>query len=133
MRMKKLFIALALGALFTLPCVLHAEEIEIQLMEVIQMEPLPGDDPLDGPGRSDYDPTRPGSFRATIDGNTLSVLKQDATIPSAQATVVKASTGSMVLNQQFTNSLSEQIATPGVYVLRISTVGGDLVGQFIVQ
>ena len=133
MRMKKLFIALALGALFTLPCVLHAEEIEIQLMEVIQMEPLPGDDPLDGPGRSDYDPTRPGSFRATIDGNTLSVLKQDSAIPSAQATVVNAQTGSIVINQQFTNSLSEQISNLGIYVLHINTEGGALVGQFIVQ
>ena len=94
---------------------------------------FPGDDPLDGPDTEGTTPTRPTDFRATINGNLLSILKQEAAIPSAQATVVKASTGSMVLNQLFTNSLSEQIATPGVYVLRISTVGGDLVGQFVVQ
>jgi hypothetical protein len=97
------------------------------------MSVLPDDDPLDGPSQSGHEPTRPNNFRATINGNLLSVLKQEAAIPSAQATVVKASTGSMVLNQQFTNSLSEQIATSGAYVLRISTAGGDLVGQFVVQ
>ena len=131
--MKTKILALVLGALLTIPCVLHAEEVEIPLMEVVSMSVLPGDDPLDGPSQSGHEPTRPNNFRATINGNLLSVLKQEAAIPFAQATVVKATTGSMVLNRQFTNSLSEQIATPGVYVLRISTVGGDLVGQFVVQ
>jgi hypothetical protein len=126
-------IVLAMSLLLIMPCVLHAEEVEIQLTEVIQMQPLPGDDPLDDPGQEGTTPTRPNDFRATMNGNALSILRQNSAIPSAQATVVKASTGSMVLNQQFTNSLSEQIATPGVYVLRISTVGGDLVGQFVVQ
>lgn len=133
MCMKKSFIALVLGALFTMPCVLRSEEIEIQLMEVIQMEPIGGDDPLDDPDQYPDDPTRPTSFRATIDGNTLSILKRDDAIPSAQATVVNAATGNMVVNQQFTNSLSEQIGSTGVYVLHIQTAGGALVGQFIVQ
>lgn len=131
--MKTKILALVLGALLTIPCVLRAEEVEIQLMEVVGMSVLPGDSPLDGPAQDPTIPPRPNDFRALINGNQLSILKQDATIPSAQATVVKASTGSMVLNQQFTNSLSEQIATPGIYVLRISTAGGDLVGQFVVQ
>ena len=131
--MKTKILALVLGALLTIPCVLRAEEVEIQLTEVVGMSVLPGDDPLDGNDHMGSTPTRPTDFRATINGNQLSILKQEAAIPSAQATVVKASTGSMVLNQLFTNSLSEQIATPGVYVLRISTAGGDLVGQFVVQ
>ena len=132
--MRNKFITFALGVLLIMPCVLHAEEIEIQLMEVIQMGVIPGgDDPLDGPTQSAPEPTRPRDFRATINGNQLSILKQEAAIPSAQATVVKASTGSMVLNQQFTSSLLEQIATHGVYVLHIQTAGGTLVGQFIVQ
>ena len=131
--MKRTFIALVLGALLTIPCVLRAEEIEIQLMEVIQMTPLPGDDPLDDPEQSNPTPTRPTSFRATIDGNTLSIEKREEAIPSAQATVVNAQTGSIVVNQQFTSSITEQIATPGVYVLHIQTEGGALVGQFVVQ
>ena len=131
--MKKTFIALVLGVLFTIPCVLHAEEVEIQLMEVISMQPLPGDDPLDDPIQTPTEPPRPRSFRATINGNALSVLKQDAAIPSAQATVVNAQTGNIVLNQQFTESLSGQISNSGVYVLHINTAGGALVGQFIVQ
>lgn len=131
--MKRTFIALVLGALLTIPCVLRAEEIEIQLMEVIQMTPLPGDDPLDGNDHMGDTPTRPTDFRATINGNTLSVSKENEDIPSAQATVVNASTGGIVVNQQFTNSLLEQISAQGVYALRIETAGGALVGQFVVQ
>ena len=131
--MKRTFIALVLGALLTVPCVLHAEEVEIQLMEVIQMTPLPGDDPLDDPDQYPSEPPRPRNFRATINGNTLSIEKREAAIPSAQAIVVNASTGSIVVNEQFTNSLLEQISAQGVYALRIETAGGALVGPFVVQ
>ena len=131
--MKKSLLALVLGALLTIPCVLHAEEIEIQLEEVIQMTPLPGDNPLDDPEQSEPTPTRPNDFRATINGNTLSIEKREAAIPSAQAIVVNAATGGIVVNQQFTNSLLEQISVQGVYALRIETAGGALVGQFVVQ
>ena len=131
--MKKILAALVLGALLTIPCVLHAEEIEIQLTEVIQMNPLPGDDPFDGNDHLEPTPTRPNDFRATINGNTLSIEKREATIPSAQAIVVNAATGSIVVNEQFSTSLLEQISTSGVYALRIETAGGALVGQFVVQ
>ena len=131
--MKKILAALVLGALLTIPCVLHAEEIEIQLTEVIQMNPLPGDDPFDGNDHLEPTPTRPNNFRATINGNTLSIEKREASIPSAQAIVVNAATGSIVVNEQFTTSLLEQISTSGVYALRIETAGGVLVGQFVVQ
>lgn len=131
--MRKTIIALVLGVLFIIPCALHAEEIEIQLMEVISMNPLPGDDPLDGNDHMESKPPRPNNFHATINGNALSITKLETSIPSAQATVVNAQTGSIVVNQQFTTSLSEQIATQGVYVLHIETAGGALVGQFIVQ
>ena len=131
--MKKSLLALVLGALLTIPCVLHAEEIEIQLEEVIQMTPLPGDNPLDDPEQSEPTPTRPRDFRATINGNTLSVSKENEDIPSAQAIVVNAATGSIVVNEQFTNSLLEQISAQGVYALRIETAGGALTGQFVVR
>ena len=131
--MKKSLLALAVGALLAMPCVLHAEEIEIQLVEIIQMTPLPGDNPLDDPEQSEPTPTRPNDFRATINGNTLSIEKREAAIPSAQAIVVNAATGGIVVNQQFTNSLLEQISAQGVYALRIETAGGALVGQFVVQ
>ncbi len=131
--MRKTIIALVLCVLFTIPCALHAEEIEIQLMEVISMNPLPGDGPLDDSHQSPNNPPCPTCFRATINGNALSITKLETSIPSAQATVGNAQTGSIVVNQQFTTSLSEQIATQGVYVLHIETAGGALVGQFIVQ
>ena len=130
--MRKI-LSLALVALLTMPCVLHAEAIEIQLMEVIQMGTLPGDDPLDGPDQSKPTPPCPQCFRATIDGNALSITKEDEAIPFAQAIVVNASTGGIVLNQQFTNSLQEQISNTGMYVLHIETAGGALVGKFMVQ
>lgn len=88
--MKTKFIALALSVLLVLPCILHAEEIEIQLAEVIQMSPLPGDNPLDDPDQSGHEPTRPNDFRASINGNSLAISKQNNAIPSAQATVVNA-------------------------------------------
>ena len=131
--MKTKLLALALGVLLAMPCVLRADEVEIQLMEVISMQPLPGDGPLDDPERSGDEPPRPRSFRATINGTTLSILKQDEAIPSAQATVVNAQTGGIVVNQQFSSSLQEQISNAGVYVLHIQTAGGALVGQFMVQ
>ena len=130
--MKKILLV-ALVALLTMPCVVNAEEVEITLTEVISLQPLPGDSPLDDPEKEGSTPTRPTSFRATIDGNYLSVTKQDEAIPTAQALVVNAATGSIVLNQQFTTSVSQQISNAGVYVLHIQTTGGALVGQFIVQ
>ena len=131
--MKKCFLFAALSALLAMPCILRAEEVEIQLVEVIQMTPLPGYDPLDGAEQSGTNPTRPTNFRATINGNTLSIEKREEAIPSAQATVVNATTGGVVVNQQFTTTLSEQISAQGVYVLHIETAGGALVGQFAVQ
>ena len=131
--MKKCFLFVALSALLAMPCILRAEEVEIQLMEVIQMTPLPGVDPLDDSNQSDPNPTRPTDFRATINGNTLSIEKREEAIPSAQVTVVNAATGGVVVNQQFTTTLSEQISAQGVYALRIETAGGALVGQFVVQ
>lgn len=131
--MRKSVLALVLGALLTIPTMLQAEEVEIQLMEVITMSPLPGDNPLDDEGHMGQTPTRPTNFRATINGHALSINKLEQAIPSAQATVVNASTGSIVLNQQFSESLNAQIANAGVYVLHIETAGGALVGQFVVQ
>lgn len=131
--MKPKMIALALSLLLTMPCVVRAEEIEIQLYEMVEVILLPGDNPLDDSSNPPINPPRPNDFRATIDGTTLVVTKQESAIPSAQAIVANASTGSIVVNQQFTTSITQQISTPGVYALRIHTAGGDLIGQFIVQ
>ena len=131
--MKKLLIALVLGTLLTIPSILHAEEVEIRLSVVLEMEFIGGLDPLDSPILYPDAPTLPTDFRASINGNSLVIEKQDEAIPSAQATVVNASTGNVVLNQPFTDSLQEQVASAGVYVLRIETAGGALTGRFIVE
>ncbi|MBQ3673397.1 MAG: T9SS type A sorting domain-containing protein [Paludibacteraceae bacterium] len=131
--MRNKITALVLSILFIIPCALRAEEVEIQLMEVIEMGVIPGDSPFDDPIQSPGVPPSPTSFRATINGNAFSLVKRSASIPSAQATVVNASTGNVVLNQQFSNSVQHQIATPGVYILHIQTANGALTGQFVVQ
>ena len=131
MKHKSLILALSV-MLFTLPNFLRAEEVEIQLNEVVSMTPLPGDDPLDGNDHAGNVPPRPNDFHAVHNGNTLSITRQNSSIPSAHATVVKVSNGSIVLNQQFTESLLEQIPASGTYVLHIQTDGGALVGQFMI-
>ena len=131
--MRKRLTALLLGMLLLMPYMLRAEEVEIELVEVIGMNVLPGDEPLDGNDHMGSTPTRPRDFCATINGNTLAIQKLESTIPSAQATVVNASTGNIVVNQQFTTTYQGQISNAGVYVLHIQTEGGALVGQFIVQ
>ncbi len=131
--MKTKIFTLVLAVLFLMPYALRAEEVAIQLMEVVTMSPIPGDDPLDGPEQSGNNPTRPTSFHATIDGHFLRIIKQDSNIPFAQVSVVAASNGGMVLNQAMTDSMEETISNNGVYVLHIETDGGDLVGQFVVQ
>ena len=131
--MRAKIFTLALCALFLMPLILRAEEVEIQLLEVVSMAPLPGDNPLDNPSELGYDPTRPGDFRATINGRALSITKQEASIPSAQAVVVNATTGSVVVNEVFTESMQELIPNAGAYILNILTAGGALTGQFMVQ
>lgn len=131
--MKRKIITLVLGCLFLVPFALNAHEVVIQLQEVIGLNVMPGDSPMDDPSKEPINPTRPNDFRATINGHSLTITKQEASIPSAQAVVVNAATGGIVVNEQFANSLNEQISATGVYVLHIETEGGALVGQFIVE
>ena len=131
--MKKVLFTLTLCCLLAMPCILQAEEVVIPLFEVITMSSLPGDDPLDDPERSEEDPPRPTDFRATINSHSFSVTRLNSDIPSAQAVVVNATTGSVVVNEVFTESMEEQIPDAGVYVLNIVTAGGALTGQFMVQ
>ena len=131
--MRKFLFVFVVMLFTSLPCVLCAEELEIQLTEVVGMSVLPGESPLDGNDHMPSTPPCPSCFRATINGHSLAITKQETAIPSAQAIVVNASTGSPVINEPFTNSISRQIANSGVYVLRIETAGGALVGQFVIQ
>ena len=131
--MKVKFLVCAFSLLFALPLFVHAEEVEIKLYVVLEMESIGGLEPTDSSIEVGKTPPTPNGFRASINGNSLVIEKQDEAIPSAQATVVNASTGNVVLNQQFTESLQEQVASAGVYVLRIETAGGALTGRFIVE
>ncbi len=132
--MKQKFLIVALSMmLLALPNLLRAEDVEIQLSEVVSMTPLPGDNPLDDANQTQVDPTRPRDFRATINGRALSITKQEASIPSAQAVVVNVTTGSVVVNEVFTESMQEQIPNAGAYILNILTARGALTGQFMVH
>lgn len=94
--MKTKILARVLGALITIPCMLCAEEAEILLTEVIAMETIEGENPLDNPDKERTVPTRLRDFRATIDGHFLRVIKQAEEIPLAQVSIVNASTGGLV-------------------------------------
>ena len=131
--MKRTLFILAMGCLLAMPRILHAEEVVIPLQEVVSMIPLPGDNPLDGDDHLGNIPPHPNDFRATINGNAFAITRQNSNIPSAQAIVVNASTGNIVVNSNFTESLQEQIPNAGVYVLNIQTANGALTGQFMVQ
>ena len=130
--MRAKIFTLALCALFLMPLILRAEEVEIQLLEVVSMTPLPGDNPLDDNSNPPVNPTRPTDFRATINGRALSITKQEASIPSAQAVVVNATTGSVVVNEVFTESMQELIPNAGAYILNILTASGALTKKCMV-
>lgn len=132
--MNKHFLILVLGLLLAMPFVLRAEEIEILLMEVTQMGSLvPGDEPLDGNDHLGDTPTRPNDFRTTINGNTLSITKLNEAIPFAHAIVTKVVNGNIVLNRHFVDSLTEQISSPGFYILTIQCNAGTFEGQFMIH
>ncbi len=131
--MKNKFFALALGVLLSMPCMLLAEEVEIQLFEVIGMSVMPGDNPLDGPEQSPGAPPRPAGFRATIDGNLLTVSIEDPAIPMANLRVTRLSTHAMIVNHSFNSAALEQMPAVDSYVIEIETEGGALIGYFEVQ
>ena len=127
--MRKI-LSLALVAFLTMPCVLRAGEVVIQLVEAIPMEALLGDNPLDNPEQTDPTPTRPNNFRATVDGRTLSVSIEEPAITGAQLRVYKQ--GGLVVNRFFSSATAE-LLTAGSYSLEIETDGGLLVGNFDVE
>ena len=130
--MKKFFI-LVLTALFVMPCMLRAEEVEIQLFEVIGIGVIPGDNPLDDSNQTPTNPPSPTSFRATIDGSVLNVSIEDISIPSARLRVTRQSTQTMVVNRLFSSAAVEQMPATDSYLLEIETEGGALIGYFNVQ
>lgn len=131
--MKRKILVLALSLLFMVPCILHAEEVEIQLFEVIGMSVLPGDNPMDDPIQSGTEPPRPTNFRATIDGHFLSVSIRDYSVPSARLRVTKQSNNNIVVNETFSDTIETWVAPTDSYSIEIETDGGSLVGQFVVQ
>ena len=131
--MKKLFL-LVFCALLAMQCMLYAEEVEIQLTEVVGMETIPGDEPLDGNDHMEPNPPRPNNFRVTIDNHSLSIVKLNPSIHSAHVIVMNAVTGNIVINRTMFDSMSEQITNTGVYIIYIETFpNGVWEGQFIVQ
>ena len=114
------------------PRLLLAEEVEIQLTEIIETELL-SNPTGDSPMQSGENPTRPNDFRAFIDGHTLSICKQNLSVSSAQVCIVNAATGTVVLNQSFSSHMSMEINTSCVYVLYIQMPHGMLKGKFMVH
>lgn len=131
--MRNKFFALALGVLLSMPCMLLAEEVEIQLFEVIGMSVMPGDNPLDDPIQDPGIPPRPTSFRATIDGSLLTVSIEDPAISTANLRVTRQSTHATIVNHSFNSAALEQMPAVDSYVIEIETEGGALIGYFDVR
>ena len=131
--MKHKILTMVLGALLIMPCISHADEIEIPLTVMGEASLMPGDNPLDDPEQSEPTPIRPRDFQAIIIYHDLTVLKHNHSIPLAHAIVVNAATGAIVLNRDFFTSFTEQITDSGVYIIYIQCIQGTWQGQFIVQ
>ena len=131
--MRNKFFALVLGVLLSMPCMLLAEEVEIQLFEVIGMNVMPGDNPLDDPIQNPGVPPRPTDFRASIDGNVLSVSIENTAIPMANLRVTRQSTHATIVNHSFNSAALEQMPAVDSYVIEIETEGGALIGYFDVR
>lgn len=131
--MKNKFFVLVLGVLLSMPCMLLAEEVEIQLFEVIGMSVMPGDNPLDDPEKIGDTPPRPTSFRAAIDGNLLTVSIEDPAISTANLRVTRQSTHATIVNHSFNSAALEQMPAVDSYVIEIETEGGALIGYFDVR
>lgn len=125
----QLLFALAFCIFLAMPCKMHAEEVEIPLIEVSGIGFIPGDDPLDGPEQSVPEPPQPTEFRASIDGSTLAITSGT----HSARVIVRDNTGTSVLDRQFVGGTMEQLSTPGAYSLEIQSGTLTLVGMFEAQ
>ena len=141
--MKKIISAFLLSVLLLMPCTLYADEVEILLTEVVYNNTdttslptfttcSPDASSGDSSHKTGNTPPCKTCFRATINNNILSVTLQEW-IPSTTRIIVVNASGRVVLSQQLTGSLVREFSSTGVYILRIETSGGALVGHFIVQ
>lgn len=136
--MKTGFLPFVLSLLLLVPCALHADEVEIVLTEVAYTTPttsyasLDNCATMDGSRKKGDTPPCKTCFRATVNNNTLSINKLELDSPLAQVIVATAS-GQVMWTQIVYDSMVKTFSSTGVYVLRIETGGGALVGHFIVQ
>ena len=103
-----------------------AEEVEIPLVEVVGIRRLPSPDESDS-DRDGGRPTKPNGFRATINGNVLSVTAEELS-QYAQLRVYRMN-GRTVVNRPVYFSVVEQLPN-GLYDIEIVTEDGALIGNF---
>ena len=142
--MRPIIPAFILSVLLLMPCMLYADEVEIVLTEVVYNNTDTTSSPTfstcspdnlssgDGSHKTGNTPPCKTCFRATINNNILSVSLQEW-IPSAARIIVANVSGRVVLSQQLIDLKVEKLLSTGVYILRIETDGGALVGHFVVQ
>ena len=128
--MKTKLLALALGLLLTMPFMLQAEEAEITLVEVVEMDNLDGDGPLDSSGEMGSVPPSPNDFRAIINGHVLSVAAPNG--PLQSRLIVNKVDGTPVVNFPFRRTATVNLADTGEYTLTIKTGNRTFEGNFSV-
>ncbi len=103
-----------------------AEEVEIPLVEVVGIRRAPSPD-QDKNGRDEGQATKPNGFRATINGNVLSVTAEELS-RYAQLRVFRTN-GRVIVNRPLYFSVMEQLPD-GLYDIEIVTEDGTLIGNF---
>ena len=103
-----------------------AEEVEIPLVEIVGIRRAPSPD-NEGNENDSRTSGRPNGFRATINGNVLSVTAEELS-QYAQLRVFRAN-GRAIVNRPLHFSTMEQLPD-GLYDIEIVTEDGTLIGNF---
>ena len=103
-----------------------AEEVEIPLVKVVNVRRVPSPD-KEGNENDSGTSGKPTGFRATIDGNVLSVTAEELS-QCAQLRVFR-SNGRAIVNRPVYFSATEQLPN-GLYDIEIVTEDGTLIGNF---
>ena len=125
---KQVFIGVLVCLLLSTIAVtpVSAEEVEIPLVEIVGIRRLPSPDESES-DRDGGRPTNPNGFRATINGNVLSITAEELS-QYAQLRVFRAN-GRAIVNRPLYFSAIEQLPD-GLYDIEIVTEDGTLIGNF---
>ena len=116
--------------MLAIPSINAQVAVEIPLTSIYGSNAIPGDNPLDSPELSGYNPTDPTLIYAALDGNVLIVSNES--VDYVDVVVTDIQTNLVVIDTQITAEL-EQALPAGDYQIEISTMSLVLHGFFEVE